>query len=458
MESYARYRIERNRTSNVLYHPHPFLVKIRRWQLFKLLWKEIFHYKNKRVVKNSPCAYGVFSGPIGGFAPREKLCVGCLRCTTEYPKISTILHNPERKRLGDANITPEQVDRIMYEAERGNLSVKGAGYRGKFGGKGWDGMWTDMSEIVRPTRDGIYGREHISTEFYLGQRPTYIHFSATGEPVGPIPRGISVPFPILFHTHPSAFASHPKIAPILAETAEQLKNYVFLPFDLMMHFSLKSKHIIPIIEPNQWREFKRSALKPQFLSLTTWNPSLYQDILNHLPETSVILQTPFEADLLYFYKEGVRLFHLRAYENGKDARGKFMIDLIRKAHMDFVEKQCRDQVTLIGSGGFTAAEQIPKALLLGLDAVSVDIPLLIALQAQLQEENTYLLSKKIKMDWGVQRLKNLIGAWQDQIFECAGAMGFRETRRMRGEIGRALFQSTLEREAFLGIEGYEAQY
>ena len=24
-------------------------------------------------------------------------------------------------------------------------------------------MWTDMSEIVRPTRDGIHGREYIST-------------------------------------------------------------------------------------------------------------------------------------------------------------------------------------------------------------------------------------------------------------------------------------------------------
>jgi len=33
-------------------------------------------------------------------------------------------------------------------------------------------------------------------------------------------------------------------------------------------------------------------------------------------------------------------------------------------------------------------------------------------------------------------------------------MGLREVRRLRGEMGRAMFQKELEREAFSGIEGY----
>jgi hypothetical protein len=34
-------------------------------------------------------------------------------------------------------------------------------------------------------------------------------------------------------------------------------------------------------------------------------------------------------------------------------------------------------------------------------------------------------------------------------------MGLRDVRRLRGEIGRAMFQKDLEREAFSGIEGYD---
>ncbi len=33
-------------------------------------------------------------------------------------------------------------------------------------------------------------------------------------------------------------------------------------------------------------------------------------------------------------------------------------------------------------------------------------------------------------------------------------MGMREVRRLRGELGRCMFQDDLEREAFEGIEGY----
>jgi hypothetical protein len=36
-------------------------------------------------------------------------------------------------------------------------------------------------------------------------------------------------------------------------------------------------------------------------------------------------------------------------------------------------------------------------------------------------------------------------------------MGLREVRRLRGEIGRAMFENVLEREAFSGIEGYDTK-
>jgi len=39
-------------------------------------------------------------------------------------------------------------------------------------------MWTDMSEIVRPTRDGIHGREYISTLVDLGRKVKFLEFNS----------------------------------------------------------------------------------------------------------------------------------------------------------------------------------------------------------------------------------------------------------------------------------------
>ena len=67
----------------------------------------------------------------------------------------------------------------------------------------------------------------------------------------------------------------------------------------------------------------------------------------------------------------------------------------------------------------------------------------------------FRLPASLDVEWGVQRLKNLLAAWRDQLLEIMGAMGLREVRRLRGELGRAMFQRDLEREAFEGIDGYE---
>jgi hypothetical protein len=43
---------------------------------------------------------------------------------------------------------------------------------------------------------------------------------------------------------------------------------------------------------------------------------------------------------------------------------------------------------------------------------------------------------------------NLMGAWHSQLIEVLGAMGIREVRRLRGEVGRAMFLEDIEKEAF----------
>jgi len=168
--------------------------------------------------------YGVFSGPVGGFAPREPLCVGCLRCTTQYPGFVQILPNPARVRLGDSYLTADRVETICYEARSGKIPVKGAGYRGRFGGDGWDGMWTDMSEIVRPTRDGIHGREFISTVIDIGAKPSCLAFTEGRLTSGP-PQLFSVPIPVLFDVPPASLLTN-TVVRTLAGAAQATETLV----------------------------------------------------------------------------------------------------------------------------------------------------------------------------------------------------------------------------------------
>src|SRR5215472_9787271 len=183
--AYHRYHIETQTAPDIVPLPSRFRVKVKKYRLIAMVVKELFAVKGDlRVALSRPCVYGVFSRPVGGLAPREELCVGCLRCTVQYPNIVQIHPNPERQRLGDSFVKPEYIDTIIYEARTGRVPVRGAGYRGSFGGEGWDGLWTDMSEIVRPTRDGIHGREFISTAVDIGSLPAFLRFDEQGEVIG----------------------------------------------------------------------------------------------------------------------------------------------------------------------------------------------------------------------------------------------------------------------------------
>ena len=114
------------------------------------------------------CAYLVYEKRI--YDDRQMidtadfLCKNCFRCVQEcYGRILSKSSNPEYWSMGDEYWTPEIIFTNQRQAESGKIPVSGGGYGGPFAGPGFDSMWTDMSEIVRPTRDGIHGREYIST-------------------------------------------------------------------------------------------------------------------------------------------------------------------------------------------------------------------------------------------------------------------------------------------------------
>jgi len=468
--AYRRYQIETRDAADIVPWPSRFNVRVKRFGLARLILSEAIHYRGQReVILSRPCVYGVFSGPVGGFAPRDRLCVGCLRCTTQYPEWVSVLPNPERRELGDSYFTFEHVNTIAYEASGGRVPVRGAGYRGPFGGEGWDGMWTDMSEIVRPTRDGIHGREFISTSIDVGAKPSFLRFDQSGRSCGESPCTFSLPLPFLFDLPPAAVAT-PLLYRIYSQAAADLDTLVMLPARAIVDLNLRGAHIVPLLAPGDLELVRVLPSTPRLAMLDGWSPALddtlYQEVRRYLPETQIGLRTRFPTaeKLLAHVAHGIKIFHLTANYHGRDPEGTFVFDQIRSAHKTLVDARIREEITLLGSGGIIAAEHVPKAIIAGLDGVVLDTPLLVALQARFAGDFTnrrmtnLRLPAKLELGWGVQRLKNLAAAWRDQLLEILGAMGMREVRRLRGEIGRAMFQSDLEREAFAGIEGYEEEY
>jgi hypothetical protein len=319
-------------------------------------------------------------------------------------------------------------------------------------------MWTDMSEIVRPTRDGIHGREFISTAVDLGERPGWLNFGQDGQPAGETPRSVTLPVPFLFDRPARSLLTPPLVA-TLVEAAATVQTRALVPYSLTHHAMQGSRAVIPIVRPEDEDAFRGQHGGYDLIELEGWDRSAANAWRSRLAPALLMIRLPFGADLLEWVADGFRLFHLTADYQGRTAKG-FVMDSIREAHDSLVRGGVREQVTLVGSGGVIAAEHLAKAIISGLDAVALDTPLWVALQGKLTGECTEEAGARVEMPaldarWAVQRLANLSAAWRDQLLEVLGAMGMRDVRRLRGEVGRAMLQADMEREAFAEIEGYD---
>jgi hypothetical protein len=458
MSEYTRYHLEGVPTPDLVRSPPRFRVEVRKLALARLLARELREYRaNPSVVLSRPCVYGVFSGPVGGFAPRERLCVGCLRCTVEYPEVVRIHPHPEHGRLGDSFLGPDDVDAILYESRTGSIPVRGAGYRGPFGGEGWDGIWTDFSEIVRPTRDGIHGRETIATDVDIGVFPPWLRFDGEAEPHGQLPRFLTIQLPLFFDLPPRS-AESPGLLHALANAAGRLDTLALVPARWAADPALRGPHVVPVVSPDEWGAVDELDPRSRMLELDGWEPVRFAELVRRFPASLVAVRVPAGTDVLAVVRDGARVVHLVADYHGR-AGERFVGDAIRSVHRQLVEAGQREEVTLLGSGGIVHAEHLAKAILCGLDAGALDVAVCVALQGRFEGEVRDRGSGRVRLPrldarWATQRIVNLAAAWRDQLLEVLGAMGLREVRRLRGELGRALFQSELEREAFAGIRGY----
>jgi ferredoxin len=199
------------------------------------------------------CVYGLYRDEYDtlrdeiGYLDYIYQCKGCLNCIQNCTKnLLTRVVNPEYRRLGDSYFTPDIILSTWFQAESGRIPVSGAGYGGPFSGPGFDSMWTDMSEIVRPTRDGIHGREYINTSVDIGRKLPRLAFS-DGQLTETPPPLMETPLPIIFDVIPEHWKRGAVSAAISAAAAE-LGTLVVLPEGDIPTDEPVAGHVVPLLD------------------------------------------------------------------------------------------------------------------------------------------------------------------------------------------------------------------
>ncbi len=389
-------------------------------------------------------------------------CMGCFSCVQNCTKsLLRLSVNPVYESLGNEYWTPDIIRTTLTQAETAKIPVSGAGYKGPHTGPGFDSMWTDMSEIVRPTRDGIHGREYISTAVDIGRKPGYLSFDGM-ELSNRMPSMLTTQMPLILDVQPSEY-SLPDLGPLMRETAvrteiislaragdwplegdESVLDHCgfLLDGDDIADEAIKSTRYVELCDGD--------GVLERIGKIKKINPDIVVSVRVRLDKMGCGRAVELAG------ADEVEVIHIKADLNGNEIGAqepRFLKDMIREVHTSLIENGHRDEVTLIAGGGIALPEHMAKAIICGADLVSIELPVLIALECHLCDGCEAGLPcpaqlEEIDADYGVGRMTNLIAAWHDQLIEVMGAMGIREARRLRGDVGRAMFFDKIEEETF----------
>ena len=400
----------------------------------------------------------------------DEICRDCYRCVQGCPRgLVFKALNPQYRQMGDDYWTPEIIATTWSQAETGKIPVSGAGYGGAFAGEGFDSCWTDMSEIVRPTRDGIHGREYISTSIDLGRKPLFLAFNEQQEMLITPPRLLEIPLPVVL-AEPSRSADPVRLRQIMAAAAQSLGTLALLNRkDIGADLAPAASRLVPMLAAREPLKQDAALLNQVPAVEIPDHPGVMaqmEAIKKRFPHLLVWIRVPAdgqaEARVAALAAAGAEVLHLAGSDKArglKDAGAVHLKDLVRRCHLKLVADRLRDAVTLLASGGIALAEHVAKIIIAGADGVMADLSLLLALECRLCPECPGGPDKKnqqpcpidlgsLSVPRGAQRMVNLLGAWNNQLLEVLGAMGMREVRRLRGEVGRAMFKEDLDREIF----------
>ena len=383
-------------------------------------------------------------------------CMGCFSCVQDCTKgLLCLSINPEYEKLGNRYWKPDIIKTTWLQAETAKIPVSGAGYRGPFSGHGFDAMWTDMSEIVRPTRDGIHGREYISTAVDIGRKPSFLAFDQGATELPPL---VSIPMPLIIDLSSPAHTL-PQLDPVIEQAAAATDLIAIMDArhrpaheKLLRHIAFYLSSDSPPVPADLLKKTRLveladgPALAQRIKGIKAIHPEIVTSVRVEL--TAAGVERAVELAAL----PEVEVIHVVADANGNEigaSSPRFLKDMLRQIHTTLIEKGLRDEITLMAGGGIALPEHMAKAIICGADVVTANLPLLVALECHLcasckPGQACPAKLETIESEFAVGRMTNLIAAWHDQLIELMGAMGMREARRLRGDVGRAMFFEQLE--------------
>lgn len=393
-------------------------------------------------------------------------CMGCFSCVQKCTKgILALSINPAYEQMGNSYWTPDIIATTWNQAETAKIPVSGAGYRGKFTGPGFDSMWTDMSEIVRPTRDGIHGREYISTAVDLGRKPSHLTFNGSKD-VASAKALVDIPLPIIIDIMPAEYYL-PKLLPFFKEVAGRTGIIAIVDYKdrrlLGEGWEKYLNNLAFCLEENTLLPPKEMLEKTRLIEINDGGDveKRIKELKNSNPGIVIAVRVPLdlggeERAIELAHNPAIEAIHIFADNNGNQIgveNPRFIKDMTRKIHTSLVKSGIRGEITIIAGGGIALAEHVAKEMICGADAVSISLPLLIGLECHLcgkciPDVACMADINRVSAAYAVGRMTNLIAAWHDQLIEVMGAMGIRDARRLRGETGRAMFFEDVEEETF----------
>jgi ferredoxin len=319
----------------------------------------------QKCVKKVACVYDTYNKNTSFIQKMQTveylyICKNCLRCVQECTKgLLTMSINPEYRKLGDSYWTPDIILSTWYQAETGKIPVSGAGYRGPFSGPGFDSMWTDMSEIVRPTRDGIHGREYISTTTDLGRKLDVLEFDENGALISYAPSLVSIPLPLIFNLLPFGDLSESVLLGMAQSAAEVDTIMQIIAEDYFDALSPYLDRLMPVFTKESFSKYANLIENVRIAEF------IYTDgIMEYVrqakklnPEIIISIRLPLapSAELIVeeLAEKGAEVIHLCASSNGtveaesfpsdpSPTEPRFIKDVIRDINQHLVENYVRD--------------------------------------------------------------------------------------------------------------------
>src|SRR2546430_123805 len=231
---------------------------------------------------------------------------------------------------GDPYWTPEIISQTWFMAERGKIPISGAGYGGPFAGPGFDAIWLDMSEIVRPTRDGIHGREYISTSVDLGRKLPFLTVGAGGVEDA-LPALLELPIPIPFNPFPFPTTQR---APVLAvaHAAQTLRTLAILTPDQWSEDLRGNAVLAPRLAARDLDRYESLWQRARYVELDGGAAFAAARLKAARPDTVIGWYVPLGstdgAAVEQMVRAGAEVIHLYADEYGQSGRG-FLADGLR---------------------------------------------------------------------------------------------------------------------------------